>query len=333
MRRALTALLISMASASAWGVTVTLAPSEALSCMTPQRAERGTPRYPKEALDRKEGGTVSAEMTFADAAKAPDVKLHGVDNKALREAVAEHLKTFRVPCLGSAQQAVIAVDFHFDPVDGRQVLWTNARDRHTGQAARARECLIWTLGMPDYPPRALQNDEQGVVALDLRFADAVSGPQVIVLDETPGRWLIQAARTAAQGTRLPCYEGGAPFTYRVYFQFKIAGGNRAVLKDVPLLTYLGAVKDIKSAQAYFNFNEMKCPFDVRVEVRQPLDDNLVGELAESVPERAFFLAWLSRQRLELEPRLQNRLLGERLTVDVPCGALRLGTPSGGGASQ
>ena len=100
-----------------------------------------------------------------------------------------------------------------------------------------------------------------------------------------------------------------------------------------LVQYLRATKDIGKAQVYFSFNEMKCPFDVRIAMNQPIGNNRIGEIGESVPERAFFLDWLSRQRLILPNQQQNLAIGKSPTVSVPCGVLNLGASGGGGASQ
>jgi hypothetical protein len=60
---------------------------------------------------------------------------------------------------------------------------------------------------------------------------------------------------------------------------------------------------------------------------------MIGEVGESVPGRAFFIDWLSRQRLDLRARLQNRLIGQSFNLSVPCGIVNLGSQGGGGASQ
>jgi hypothetical protein len=310
--------------------TVSLAPSETLRCMTPSTVEREALNYPADAFERKEGGVVRVEMTFHDPGRAPTVKVLGDALRDLEWAVRDHVSAYRVPCLAAGQQAVIRQDFNFVPSDGRRVLWTRPRDAQDRR--KLTECLVKPQKLVHYPTVPHARNEQGTVALRLTFTDAVSAPTLTVLDDMPSQPLINAASSHALETRLPCHEGG-PVDVHVDYQFRIEGGERVVLKDGDLAFYLGGVEGIRSAQVYFDFRQMKCPFDVRVRMRQPAADNAVGEVAESVPERAFFLDWLSRQRLRLSRADQNRVMGQRVTVSVPCTVLSLGNRSGGGASQ
>lgn len=328
MQRVLTALLVLAAAVPAWG-DVALAPSEALRCMTPVEAARQPLQYPQAALEAKAGGLVRAEMVFEDPALPPAVKVTNRTYEPLAQAVMAHLRERRVPCLAPGQKAVLTQEFKFDPTDGRRILWSNMREAQTGEEARDRGCTA-TMPRATYPEEALRRDQMGVVALRLRFADNLSPPEVTVLDETPGDALIRSTVELVAASRMSC-SIGRPVDFHFYYQY--GDGTTMVLNDVPLRTYLRGVKGIQQAQVYFDFNELKCPFDVRVKMMQPVRDNLVGELGEAVPERVFFLDWLSRQRLDLTPGQQNRLIGQSTTISVPCGTLNLGSTQGGGASQ
>jgi len=331
MHRLSVALLALCGAGVAWANDITLAPSQALQCMTPPPATRAALAYPPSALERKDGGTVQAEMTFEDATSSPTVKILNQPHEVLAQAVTEHLKRFRVPCLAAGQRLVIRQDFRFDPTDGRRVQWSNARDLGDGARREQLNCLKMPGERPAYPAEALMRDYQGTVVLGLKFIAPDAPPTITVLDDTPDRSLIQAASRFAAQYRLPCLSG-SPMEMRSHFQFSI-NGERLVLRDMPLIAYLKATSGIEAAQVYFDFNEMKCPFDVRVRMRQPVADNQVGEVGESVPERAFFLDWLSRQRLKLNAHDANRLIGDQATIAVPCGTLNLGRRSGGAASQ
>lgn len=328
----LSAALLLAAAAPAWASEVSLAPSEGLRCMTPPEADRRAIKYPEVALPRKEGGSVQAEMTFEDAASPPSIKIINKPYQALALAVIEHLQGFRVPCVQPGQRVVIRQDFRFDPTDGRPVLWTNPRD--TADTARQSNlaCVKWPGGAPGYPAQAIRNNEQGVVVMRLKFVDPDKPPAITVLDETPGYALIRAATDFISNSRVPCLSA-EPVEMQVEFRFRFSDGDRITLRDMSLRTFLGALKGIGSAQVYFDFNEMKCPFDLRLRMRQPIGDNRIGEVGESVPERAFFLDWLARQRLDLKPSDANRLIGDQATISVPCGSLNLGQKEGGGASQ
>jgi TonB family protein len=311
--------------------TATLAPSQALQCLTPTEPERAALAYPPDALKRKDGGVVRAEMRFDHPELEPDVTILGEPLEALAGAVRAHLRRYRVPCLGVDQHTTLLQEFRFNPTDGRQVMWTAPRDR--GDAARdARLRCVTRSPAPDYPAMAAREQQQGTVVVRATFSDGQNAPQVRVLDDTPDRALIEAALRAARQMRMPCHSGVTE-SVDVHYVFMIDGGDRVVVRDMPLINYLSSLKDIRHAQVYFDFNEMKCPFDVRILMQQPVANNQVGEVGESVPERAFFLAWLSRQRLVLPAKQQNRLIGQSFDVSVPCGALNLGRAAGGGASQ
>jgi Gram-negative bacterial TonB protein C-terminal len=299
--------------------------------MTPPEAERAAIEYPPDALKRKEGGIVRTEMSFTDPAAPPAIKILDQPLEVLADAVKASLRRYRVPCLQPGQRAVISQEFRFDPGDGRKVMWSRLRDSGDAERTRLQACLT-VPAQPEYPTGALRREAQGVVVLRLTFTDASSPPQVTVLDETPDKGLIWAATQAVEKMRLPCHAGGS-VSYAFTYNFKIDGGDRFVVSDMPLTTYLRSVKDIGKAQVFFDFSTMKCPFDLRVAMWQPTADNRVGEVGESVPERAFFIDWLSRQRLVLPARQQNRLIGQEFNLSVPCGALNLTHVTGSGASQ
>jgi hypothetical protein len=318
---------------TAQAVTVSLTPSDALRCMTPPEAERGTPEYPKESFERKEGGTVDVELTFTDPASAPRVSVADDSHRTLTDAVRRHVRKYRVPCLAQGQTATLKQSFLFTPTDGRQVAWTKPRDADDKRRSELMRCITNASGKaPHYPTGALAREEQGAVLLGLTYKDGVGPPEVEVLDDTPHRHLIEVSKQHAQGYRLPCHVGEPLRTTHAYI-FRIEGGSRMVVNDSTLVSYLRSVKDIQNAKVYFDFNEMKCPFDTRIQMNQPVEDNLVGEVGETVPDRRFFLDWLSRQRLNFDKTTQNRIYGQLVTVSIPCGVLSLGNQPGGGAGQ
>lgn len=318
---------------TAFAVTVTLAPSDALRCMTPAEAERVALEYPKEVFERKEGGTVDVELTFTDPVSAPRVSVTGDPLASLANAVRRHVRQYRVPCLAEGQTATLKQSFLFTPTDGRKVTWTKPQDTADVQRGELLRCIVNARSKsPGYPMSAVRREEQGTVVLGLTYKDAGSPPDIAVLDDTPYSPLIDTAKEHAAGFRMPCHTG-APLRTAVEYIFRIEGGDRVVVKDMSLTSYLRGVKDIRSANVYFDFGAMKCPFDVRIRMSQPVSDNQVGEVGEAVPERRFFLDWLSRQRLTLDKKTQNSVLGQMTTVSIPCGVLSLGHVAGGGAGQ
>ncbi len=336
VRAALLALGLGLAAAPdamAAGTQTQLAPSEALGCMTPVGAARA-PAYPPQAYARKEQGTVAVQMRFTHPDRPPRVEIleSGRTTFLLVEAVEDHLRNFRVPCLAPGPTVTIEQQFRFVAHDGREaVQWTEAKDADDLRRRELVKCLV-PGSLPNYPFSALRSNAEGVVPLRLRFSRADGAPEVELLDKTPHVNLVDAARRAALGSRLPCLTG-EPLSVDQFYIFTIDGNERLVLKDMSLVQYLSAVQGIRDAQVYFDFNTMKCPFDVRVELQQPASDNRIGELDGPVPERQFFLSWLARQRLQMQPRQQNRLMTQSAVITVPCGVLSLGPTQGGSGSR
>jgi hypothetical protein len=301
--------------------------------MTPVGAARA-PAYPPQAYARKEQGTVAVQMRFTQPDRPPVVKVLdlGSTGSLLVGAVEDHLRSFRVPCLAPGQTVTLEQQFRFVAHDGREaVQWTEPQDADDLRRQTLIKCLVHG-ARPRYPMTALAANAEGVVPLRLRFSRADAPPEVELLDKTPHVQLVYAARDAALDSRLPCLTGG-PLSVDQFYIFNIDGNERLVLNDMSLVQYLRSVQGIRDAQVYFDFNTMKCPFDVRVELQQPASDNRIGELDGPVPERQFFLSWLARQRLQMQPKQQNRLMTQSAVITVPCGVLSLGPTQGGSGSR
>lgn len=326
---------VAAAPCAAAAQQLALTPSETLACLTPVAAERGTPTYPQHKFDRKEGGVVSVDLDFTAPDRAPKVTVRvGDDHRALSDAVIEHVRKYRVPCLTAGQSARFSQEFRFVPTDGRKVQWLAPRDADDERRSQLLNCVQHKSpgSKPIYPMMALSSETQGTVVLRVKFEAPDMPPVIEVADDGQSSSLAAAARNFALDYRMPCYDG-APVSFTHFYTFRIDGAKRTVLKDVPLVSLLPLVKDIRRANVYFDFNEMGCPFDLRLRLHQPYGLNGVGEVGEPNPERRFFLDWLRRQQLDLPARTYNEIIGEMTTVSVPCTVLKLGTTSGGGASQ
>ncbi|MBL8329446.1 MAG: hypothetical protein JNJ71_11375 [Rubrivivax sp.] len=332
--KALLATLLTTALSHAHAQQASLAPSEALRCMTPAGEDRAPP-YPPQAFRARLGGRVAVEMTFTQADRAPRVRVLNTPEAVLvlTQAVEAHLSGFRVPCLPEGQSVTVNQEFNFVPDDGRQVVqWTQAREPEAERRKEELKCLVRPSQKMSYPLNARRVNAQGVVPLRGRFHRADGPPTITLLDSTPHSALVSAAQDYMAQLRLPCLQG-EPLDVDFFFMFILEDAPRWAIQDMDLSQYLTLVKGIQEAQAYFDFGAMKCPFDLRVEMRQPAADNRVGELDGPVPERAFFIDWLSRQRLDLPAARQNALMTQRTTLRVPCGVLALGARTGGGGSR
>jgi hypothetical protein len=329
------AALAAAASLSAAAQQQALTPSQTLACLTPAEAARGAPTYPEKSFERKESGRVSVALDFNAADREPKVTVtYGDDRRDLLRAVLDHVRKYRVPCLAPGQTARLLQDFDFVPTDGRKVRWLAPIDADDVRRSRLADCVLHKKPgtKPDYPWRALRNETQGTVVLRLSFSAPDAAPAIEVFNDAQSGDLATAASEFARDFRMPCHEG-APVGVTQFYQFRIEGGARTVLKDMSIRTLLGVIKDIRQANVYFDFGEMGCPFDLRFILHQPYGPNDVGEVGEPRPERRFFLDWLRRQQLDLPAPAHNAVLGDITTVSVPCTVLNLGTISGGSASQ
>lgn len=337
--RFLFAALAAGVALSAIAQQQTLSPSDTLACLTPVATERGTPKYPEESFERKEGGLVSVVLEFTAPDREPKVSFsdgssHSQGDLKLKGAVLDYVRAYRVPCLKPEQTAKLNQEFSFVPTDGRRVRWQGPVDADDLRRSRLMKCVkhLSPGSRPDYPPLALRNDVQGNVMLKLSFASANAPPSVEVVDDAGSDRLASTAAEHARGWRMPCHEGASVSIDQLYV-FRIEGAARTVLKDLSLVSLLGVVKGIKQANVYFDFKEMGCPFDLRFLMYQPHGPNAVGEVGDTHPERRFFLDWLRRQHLDLPAKTHNAVLGQITTVSVPCTVLNLGAKSGGSASQ
>jgi hypothetical protein len=68
---------------------------------------------------------------------------------------------------------------------------------------------------------------------------------------------------------------------------------------------------------------MGCPFDLRLSYYRPHRRNVVSELENTNPARAAFMDWLSMVTLNLDSANNTAILGDQITVSVPCGKLDL----------
>ena len=305
---------------------LSVAPSAAVACLTPPAGARSKPTYPKQLLERKEGGTVDVEMTFRAPDEAPRVKvLHRSSTPDLMvSAVKEYLQEFRVPCMQPGDAPVTMLQsFSFDPVDGRQTFASGPVDRAETADREVFACLtqIAPAARPAYTTAAVRAGEQGRLLVQLKFDRPDEPPTMTVLAAPKGRYLRTAVQDFIAGYRLPCLKD-KPVVGRQMFTFRIDGERRTVLKDVGLAAFVRAAKPV-GGPVRFDLEQMGCPFDVRVTFLQPVESNLVQQLDNIDPRRAEFLEWLATLRLDVDAKTSNELLGDTMTVSVPCGKVDL----------
>jgi hypothetical protein len=341
MRGAWMALCALVWTGAAAAQTTVVAPSPAQRCLTRGGLILGTPAYPQEAFEAKVGARVVVDLEFASPTAAPEIRKIDAGNtdshhaRAFTDEVRRFIGDYRVPCLPANETTSLRQEFAFLPQDGRPVSMLSSMSEQQRRAGRMSGCMrhIKPGTAPYYPMNELRVDRQGTVVLRAEFADSDSGPQLTVLDDGGSRALADSARAFAEGYRLPCHDKAGAVDFVQLYIFKIDGGARVVLKDMPLLSLLGNVKGIRSANVYFDLNTMGCPFDVHFTPMQPHAANWVGEIGDTNAERRFFLDWLTRLQIDLPRRELNAVTGQNAVISVPCTILRLGSASGGSASQ
>lgn len=306
------------AAAAGGAAELERAASSALQCL--QGADSRLV-YPPDMLERKDGGTISVELSFTRRDRGPAIKLleDGIVLHGLEEAVRKHVAQFRVPCLAEGDPPVVLrQEYVFIPNDGRKVVSTAPRDVADEERTRKLACMRHVDGdqRPEYPMQDRSAGTQGNVLLRLRFDKPDAPPAATTLAAPKSRTLRNAVTGFVNGLRLPCL-GDAPIDGQLLFTFVLQDDSRLLLKDLTLPRLLAAAQDLPFG-AYFDLNTMGCPFDLRWTYFRPYAPNTVGELESSVPARRAFLDWLSLITLKLPETSRNTLIGQTIGVSVPC---------------
>lgn len=318
-------LLLCLLAAPAMAQIVSLPPSRAIACMTPPEAERGLPVYPPVLLDRKDGAELRIELVFGGPDMEPGVRdlTEPYQSPEFLRAIRDHVRQLRVPCMPAGAEPVrIVQQYRFQHGDGRPVVALPARDQGDGERARQVQCLmrITPDKLPEYPRRSLQEGEQGSFLVRLRFTDAAAAPTHEIVAGHRSPRLRLALAEFVPGYRLPCLRG-EPKEADILFKFRLEGGERTVIPDVPLRRFLQGAEFVPPAR--FDFATMDCPFDVRVTHYQPFKPHVVGQLGAALESRRDFLVWMAQVRLRMSGEQQLALLGDSFTVSVPCGTLEI----------
>jgi hypothetical protein len=299
---------------------VTLEPSAALRCLTPLAAARGAPEYPFDEWKRGQRGRVKVELEFTVADARPAVKvLESEGERPFVDAVREHVKAMRVPCLNEVGgSAKLVFDFVFKP-DDRSVVWSDAVD--TADAAREQmvKCLIHVSGKKsfDYPLAAELERVQGRVVARLRFEGPDRTPLIDVHARPNARLLTGAVEDWVKGYRMPCQTGPALVGYWT-FLFKFQGEKAYGFQQLNLLQFMAGVRGVNQRRLAFDTNTMGCPFELRLHYRQPYQANGVAELGTNNAARRPLLEWLMQSELELPSRMLDAVFGDTAHLTVPC---------------
>jgi hypothetical protein len=281
------------------------------------------PTYPEREALLRTGAVVRVSLTFTGPDSAPKLEtIFNSGGEAFIDAVSTFAKSYRLPCMAAGAAPLVGMqEFQFVPDDGRKVIYGALREHP--KATRALQCVT---GMrpPDYPGTTFGPRPEGTVVVKLTFVDGNSPPQPTVWSDGGSPRLAAAVLRAVERYRMPCLSAGdGPLTTMQSFQFLMSDSTRYVLKDLSLRQFVAIVDKLDQQKVRFDFSTMGCPFDVRLRLFQPHGPNSVGEVERADLNRREFIEWLKSVSLKLPRNAARQVIGDSLTISVPCGVLDL----------
>jgi TonB family protein len=302
------------------------APPAALGCLLPRAPELQAPAYPADALAQQQSAVVRVKLTFTapDQPPAFDV-VRNSGSSAFADAVRERVLAYRVPCLAAnAVPLVVSQEFQFVVKHARApVFWGPVRSDGSGE--RLRGCAdMSAVTKPVYPGESLRRDEQGNVIMQARFERAGQPPEVRVLYDGGSARLGRAASDVVEKYRMKCLGPAAdPIEMTQVFKFRIDPATPLQPRTFKLAQLLADVDDVDRQHVRFDFNQMACPFELTFEPRQPYTKNMVGQVGAWSEDRRELVEWLRTLKLKIPEKSRPYIIGETLSVAVPCGELDL----------
>ena len=314
----LVAGLCSLSVSPASAQTVELERSAVAACLTLTPGEAEGPQYPFDAYKSGQPGQVVVDLLFTTPDRRPAVEVVSSSGDGeFIDAVRQHVRHLRVPCLPSGQTARLRQEYVFK-ADGRPVYWGEATDTEDPARKAMLACLKHTSGerAPRYPSEALRRGLQGRVLVLMRFTNDDQAPQVQVLSRPGAQVLADEVTAWVRGYRLPCHSG-QPIQSSAVFLFKLEG-NSYGFKALTLQDFAGVVKHLKTEGLQMDTRNMGCPFDVKLNYRQPVQPNQVGVLGAPDIRRQPLVDWLRRAELEVPARSADSVFADTADIHVPC---------------
>ncbi len=297
--------------------------SRVSSCVKPGEAPL---KYPPGMIDRKLGGIVRVRLTFFAADKPPRTEVfYDTVGNAFRDAVLDHVASYRLPCLRHDDPpAVMTQEFVFSPLESAKVFWYPLRNEPDAARRNLASCLTGADNVPAYPYSRVDAVENGSVLARFTFIKPDQPPTVEILFDGGSPRFARYVDAYATRLRLPCLpETDSPLKVIQHFSFVMEGTRRSTLRNATLAAFVPAIDKIENERVRFDFRTMGCPFDVRFQLRQPVLPNAVGEVERSDPNRREFLEWLRGVKLKLSAEQRRNVIGDSMTISVPCGELDL----------
>jgi len=278
-------------------------------------------QYPEEARLFKSEGVVRVRLTFTGGEDRPQTEVFFSSGDDFRAVVLDHVGAYRMPCLERGESRVVTQEFQFVPGDGRKILTGDVRA--TEQRTRAL-CLKTQGGAPAYPTPSADQPSQGRVLARAYFEAPDTAPRIEIVFNGGSDRFARSVRQYMSGYRLPCFQASDfPLVVSQTFHFRMQGDAVALLKDATLSSLISNVVDLEKQHVRFDFTTMGCPFDVHFTLWQPHAKNVVREIERADPNRLEFIEWLRRVDLNAPRRLHDQLVGDSMTLSVPCVVLDL----------
>ena len=310
------------AQAQSGGALVALPDVSPTACVTTITGAT-SPVYPKEQLALKQEAVVRVRLVFSEPGAAPKATVfHNLGPDSFSAAVLEHAASYRLPCMAAGAAPVVATqEFRFT-LDERKVFYGELRDE-PGRT-RVIACVTGDQRRPEYPRDLSGPAPQGNVVVKLRFSSASGEPAATILTDAGSRVLRRVVLDHVRRYRMPCLaESGGPVDAMQTFFFRLEGEQQYTLRDLTLQQLVDGIDKPEQQHVRFDFSTMACPFDVRLGLYQPFAKNVVGEVERSDPNRREFIEWLKGLALKLPDAAARQVIGQSMTVSVPCGKLDL----------
>lgn len=323
-RAALGAVLAAALCAGALAQQSEVEATAALRCLTVVPGGKELPEYPYTAFRFEREGKVAVRLTFEHPDRPPsvawlDVKGHHEEISEFRAAVSEHVRDLRVPCLREGEgPSRLDREYVFVP-DRRDVYFARGDDPDFARRRELLKCAVHIVGTsrPEYPMRARQEGIQGRVLVRLRFDSPDRPPQVETFARPYARLLAQASAAWYEGMRLPCHDGQPLIAiYTHVFVFEDSRGYG--FKPMVLQQLMAMTKGIRHRRLAMDTTAMNCPFDVRIELRQPHMPNRVVQVGDFERSRQPLIDWLRGVELDVSPKHLDAAFANEMLVTVPC---------------
>ena len=332
MRQIATALAVSLFAgvAQAQVIEIERVDPTALACLANAAP---APRYPAADEGTRGTGQVRISLKFTAPDHAPEVQvLLRNASEAMLSAVESYARSYRLPCMAAGAPAVLAVqEFDFKPgtVDPGPSTAPRPVAALEQLTPSVKECIREPKDELPWQQDAVKKGNVSNAIFEARFSAVDAEPEVKVLYASVGRAQLKALTHYMRQYRLSCMPGGGGFsTVQRSFRYEVSDAGSTTTKfkfkeAVPLTTFLRGIKGIETMRTDFDLGSMSCPFQVAWTMGKPALDNRVAEVGTRDLNRAGFLAWLAGLEMNASESIFERLVGETIVVNVPCGRLAL----------